>query len=255
VDWAALAVVMVRSTWDYWHRRSAFVAWARRVEASTALWNPAATIAWNTDKAYLRDLAAAGVPTVPTRWCDAGTAVDLPALLADAGWDEAVVKPAVSAGSWGTVRVRRDEAAGAQAHLDGLLARGDALVQPYLPAIEAEGETSVVMVDGALTHAVRKVPARGDFRVQESFGAAHVAVPLGPELRALAEAALAWGAAGCRYGRVDVVAGPDGGPVVIELELTEPQLFLRHDRAAAERLADALAAARDADPRSDRGAA
>jgi glutathione synthase/RimK-type ligase-like ATP-grasp enzyme len=253
VDWSKAALVVIRSTWDYVPRRAEFVTWAQRVTAVTTLWNPAEVVAWNTDKRYLRRLADTGIGIVPTLWLDRGTTADLAALLDDAGWVESVVKPVVSAGSIGTIRCHRAEAAAAQGHLDALLAKGDVMVQPYVAGVETEGELSVVWIDGALTHAIRKVPRRGDFRVQEEFGGRYEPAQLDDDLRAAAGAVLAQVEPDCRYGRVDLVPAPDGGHWLIEVELVEPQLFLRYEPAAAERLADAIAAAWQADaslPRS-----
>jgi glutathione synthase/RimK-type ligase-like ATP-grasp enzyme len=254
VDWSAAALVVVRSTWDYVPRRADFVAWARRVATVTTLWNPADVLAWNTDKRYLRRLADAGVPTVPTRWLHQGAAVQLGAVLDEAGWSDAVVKPAVSAGSVGTVRLKRREARRVQAHLDALLAEGDALVQPYLDRIESVGEISVHWIDGQVTHAVRKRPRAGDFRVQAQFGGREEPVALGPGLSTAAAEALAHAGMGCRYARVDLVEGPAGERWLIELELVEPQLFLRHCPAAAGRLADAIAGAWRRTARGNQGA-
>lgn len=257
VDWSAAALVVVRSTWDYVPRREEFVAWAHRVDAATTLWNPADVLAWNTDKRYLRRMADAGIPTVPTRWLSRGAEVSLAEVLDEAGWQQAVVKPAVSASAKGTVRLRRREARRAQPHLDGLLAEGDVLVQPYLDRIETVGEVSVLWIDGAVTHAVRKRPRPGDFRVQEEFGGTEEPVALDPGLATAADEAIVHVGPGCRYARVDLVEGPAGERWLLELELVEPQLFLRASPAAAERFADAIAAAwrtglpRDADRQLD----
>lgn len=243
VDWADAALVVIRSTWDYVPRREQFISWAARVDAVTTLWNPAEVIRWNTDKHYLRTMADAAVPTVPTRWLTRGSEASLLAVLDEAGWEHAVVKPAISSGSRGTIRVRRRAARKRQEHLDTLLAEGDVLVQPYLSRIEATGEVSVLWVDGQVTHAVRKIPAAGDFRVQEQFGGTAVPIELDAGLARAADEALAHVGQGCRYARVDLIEGPAGERWLIELELVEPQLFLRHSAAATDRFASAIAAA------------
>lgn len=243
VDWDGHDLVVIRSTWDYAARRDSFVAWAARVAAATRLWNPPDVVAWNTDKRYLRTLADAGVPVVPTRWVERGEAVDLATVMRTHGWERGVVKPVVSSGSRGTVRFDADGAPTVQPHLDDLLARGDAMIQPYLPSIEETGEISVVWIDGRITHAVRKRPGAGDFRVQEQFGGREERVDLDTDLHEVAERALRHAGDGCRYARVDVVPGLDGSYQLMELELVEPQLFLRYHHAAAERLADAVVAA------------
>jgi glutathione synthase/RimK-type ligase-like ATP-grasp enzyme len=242
-DWSEPDLVVIRSTWDYAARRDMFVAWAERVAAATRLWNPADVVAWNTDKRYLRTLADAGVPVVPTRWAERREAVDLAEVMARDGWERGVVKPVVSSGSRGTVRFDAADAPSVQPHLDDLLTRGDAMIQPYLPSIEATGEVSVVWIDGAITHAVRKRPEAGDFRVQEQYGGREERIEVDAALRGVAASALRHAGDRCRYARVDVVRGLDGTYQLMELELVEPQLFLRYHHAAAERLAEAIVAA------------
>jgi len=237
-DWGELDLCLVRSTWDYHDKHERFLTWTRRVERATALHNPAGLIAWNSDKGYLRQLAEAGVPTVPTLWIDRGSDVDPAALLAREGWEEVVVKPVVDLGAKNLHRVRAGEAAEA---LAAVLARHDAMLQPFLPSLEAEGELSLIYIDGGFSHAARKRPGGGDFRVQSIWGgtveaaepdAAHLEVAR-QALSQLAEAPL--------YARVDLVAGLAGEPALIELELIEPNLYLStHPPAAAALAAAAL---------------
>jgi len=237
-DWDGTDLCVVRSTWDYHEKYAGFIAWTRRVEAATALRNPAALIAWNSDKRYLRELAEAGVPTVPTLWVERGSDLDLTGELASRGWDEVVVKPVVDLGAKNLHRVRAGEA---QDALAAVLERQEAMLQPFLPSIEAEGELSLVYVEGAFSHAVRKLPARGDFRVQSIWGGTAAAAEAEPEQVAVAERALAQLDEPPLYARVDLVSDLDGDPALIELELIEPNLYLSTDPAAAERLAAATA--------------
>lgn len=243
VDWAAAPLAVIRSTWDYVGRREAFVRWAEAAGAVTTLCNPPAVVRRNTHKGYLRELAAAGVPVVDTVWLPAREPADLREAMA--GWDVAVVKPCVSAGARGTVRVTAAEAPQAQAHLDALLAEGDVMVQPYLDSVEGEGELSVMVIDGEPSHAVRKRPATRDFRVQEQFGGRTEPWPLDEELRAAAAAVVAADDSGpLLYRRVDLVRDRAGTLRLVELELVEPALYLdlAGDGDAPERLADAIAA-------------
>ncbi|MDQ6650695.1 MAG: hypothetical protein M3Z02_11380 [Actinomycetota bacterium] len=235
VDWSAYAAVVVRSTWDYVERREEFVAWAEAVGELTTLRNPAQVLRQNTDKSYLRSLSYAGVPVVDTCWVAPGEHPDLVAL----GWPELVVKPAVSGGARDTIRTADHEAA--VRHLALIAASGrTAMVQPYLGTVEGVGETSVVFLAGRCSHAVRKgpmlVPEAGDPRYDIT-----PRVPAADEL-ALAEAALEAvpERADLLYARVDMVRGEDGGPVLMELELTEPALFLSYADGAADRLAVAI---------------
>ncbi|MDO8186365.1 hypothetical protein Q5424_18750 [Conexibacter sp. JD483] len=252
VDWGAYDLVLVRSPWDYHLRRDAFVHWAQRVAGLTRLRNDPATIAWNTDKVYLRQLAEEGVPTVPTAWVDAGETADLGALLAARGWDggETIVKPSVGLGSSNLLRVAPGDPGGAGArHLAELTAAGTAMVQPFVPSLAAEGELSLLWCDGALSHIVRKRPPAGEFRVQPEFGAVNVPDSASDEQRAVAERALALAAAALPdaerplYARVDLVAGPAGEVWLMELELVEPTLYLEPVAGSAERYAAAVLAA------------
>jgi glutathione synthase/RimK-type ligase-like ATP-grasp enzyme len=238
-DWSDFDLCLVRSTWDYHDKHREFLDWARRVEAGTALHNPAALIAWNSYKTYLRELSAGGVRTVPTVWVERSDGTDLDEILAAKEWGEAIVKPVVDLGAKNLHRVRAGSGENQKA-LDAVLARHEAMVQPFLPSLEAEGETSLVYIDGTFSHAVRKQPAAGDFRVQSIWGgtfertepeAAHVEI---------AEAALGVLDKTPLYARVDLVTDLEGNPALIELELIEPNLHLSTHPPAAARLANAV---------------
>jgi len=236
VDWSGFDLCLVRSTWDYHEKHREFLAWAERVEAATALQNPAGLIAWNSDKTYLRELAAGGVRTVPTVWVDPASPAALDALLAGEGWEEAVVKPVVDLGAHNLRRVRRGESSGA---LGDALRRGGAMVQPFLPSVENQGELSLIYIAGTLSHVVRKQPAEGDFRVQEIWGGTMSRAEASQVEVELAEQALAQLREIPLYARVDLVQDPEGEPCLIELELIEPNLYLTQNPAAAQALADA----------------
>ena len=240
VDWAAADLVVVRSTWDYARRRDEFLTWARSVPR---LANPVDVLAWNSDKTYLKQLADAGVPVVPTTWYAPG---DNP--VAPDG--ESVVKPAISAGARDTARHADPEAA--RAHAVSLLdARRAVMVQPYLHAIDSVGETGLVWMADRFSHAFGKGallargadPAGGLF-VHEQVGAREASAAE----REVAERALDALAAvtpvdRCQllYARVDLVPGPDGGPVLLELELAEPSLWFTAEPDAPARWARAVA--------------
>lgn len=244
VDWAGYDGLLIRTTWDYTDRVGAFVAWAEGL--SVPLFNDAGVVRWNTRKTYLRALHQRGVPVAPTVWLPAGSAADLGALMEERGWQRAFFKPVVGATARATGRVLPGGLAAAQAQLDAWLEDEDMMVQPYLPAVEEEGELSVIVIDGEPTHAVRKVPVPGDYRVQDDFGAHDEPIALAEDLGALAALALAEarGLLGREllYGRVDALRMPDGALVLNELELVEPSLFLRHGPGAAGRLVDRLIA-------------
>jgi hypothetical protein len=244
VDWASYDLAVLRSPWDYAERRDEFVAWASSVPG---LANAPEVIRWNTDKRYLHSLAEAGLPVVPTSWLSPGDPVSLP------GAGEFVVKPAVSAGARDTGRYSADDPA--QLAAAGDLARQildsgrTVMVQPYLADIDTAGETALLFLGGAYSHAIRKGPilARSYVDVDPTGppGGAAPRTP-SPAERDLADRVLAAvpsiepGAADLLYARVDLVPGPDGAPVLLELELTEPSLYLAADAGAADRFADVL---------------
>jgi glutathione synthase/RimK-type ligase-like ATP-grasp enzyme len=236
MDWSAFDLCLVRSTWDYHDKHREFLDWAQQVEAAAGLQNPSDLITWNIDKTYLRELAEAGVPTVPTVWAERGSDASLEAVLAQGGWDQAVVKPVVDLGARNLHRVRAGEGSPA---LRLTLERSGAMIQPFLPSLEAEGELSLIYVEGELTHAVRKRAAAGDFRVQSIWGGSvERAEPEAVEVE-IAERALAQLDETPLYARVDLVAGLDGEPCLIELELIEPNLYLTYHPPAADALAEA----------------
>jgi glutathione synthase/RimK-type ligase-like ATP-grasp enzyme len=229
-DFSSARATLLRSTWNYAAQPEAFAGWLTRTAAASALWNPLPVVRWNMHKGYLLELARAGVPVTPTRLVPRGGAGRLADLAAEQGWSEVVVKPAISAGSRLTLRVGAGDARG-EAHLRALVDREDALVQPYLPAVESYGERALIVIDGELTHAVRKGPRfagdaesiTGPFDVTDAEAA-------------LARAAVAAVPSPVLYARVDVAPGPDGHPVLMELELIEPSLFFAHGPRAVERL-------------------
>jgi glutathione synthase/RimK-type ligase-like ATP-grasp enzyme len=233
IDWGSFSVAVVRSTWDYHVRRDEFLRWARHVGEVSTLWNSFEVIEWNTDKRYLTELADHGVPTVPTMFLDDADHLDHAALTGDV-----VVKPSVGTGSNGVLRSRGDEAA-ARVHADALISDGlTAMVQPYLADVETAGETGLVYLGGAFSHAFRKaailaepVEFEGDLMALET-SRPHVATvaerSLGDRIvELLPETA---------YARIDLLPTVDG-PVLLEVELTEPSLFLQHDPGAAARAA------------------
>jgi len=241
IDWHGFDAIVIRQTWDYFERLDEFRAWLDRVEACTRVINPVEVIRWNCDKRYLLDLDAAGVPTVPTIVIEQRkTAPGLGTLLARHGFSDAVVKPAVSGAGRETYRVRRDEAPGLESTWNRLVAEESMLLQPFMPAIVEQGEVSLVIIDGEFSHAVRKIAAAGEFRVQDDHGGTvHEHTPTPTEIR-IAEQAIVEVPGDVAYARVDLVDS-ESGPCVMELELIEPELFFRQNIKTAARLAAAVA--------------
>jgi glutathione synthase/RimK-type ligase-like ATP-grasp enzyme len=234
--WAETRLAVLRSPWNYPHHLQAFLTWAARVASFAELWNPLHVVRFSAHKGYLLALEQAGVPVTPTVLLPRGSRTTLTALLAERGWDEAVVKPVVSAASFRTRRVHAARPEEGEVHLRHLVRERDVLVQRYLPAVEDHGERALVWVDGALTHAVRKSPRFEG----EAECVSREAVPISPAEADLARRALAAAPGPLLYARVDVAPGPGGDPLLMELELVEPSLFFAQGPIALERLVAAL---------------
>jgi glutathione synthase/RimK-type ligase-like ATP-grasp enzyme len=236
VDWGACDLVVVRSTWDYFGRLEEFLEWVDHVDTVSRIVNPPNVIRWNSHKGYLAELGRAGIPVVEGLALPRGT-VDAAAQVVSRGWEEVVVKPAVDGGA------RRATKGGAgsatvTAHLEDLLATDDVIVQPYLASVE-QGETSLFFFGGELSHAVRKVPRPGDYRVQALHGGSEE--PHDPTVREVevARAAMAQVPGELVYARADFL-DVDDEPVLMELELIEPDLFLRMAEGSLDRYVGAL---------------
>ena len=233
--------VVLRSTWNYPSDPARFQAWVERTATLSDLWNRIETVRWNLHKRYLLEVEAAGFPVVPTVLVESGS----PRVVADEadarGWEDVVIKPAVSAGSYQTRRFRlsRGEGAAAQSFVDASLRRGDMLIQPYLAAFERSEERAHVWIDGVHDHCVHKSlrfagadekvsPASApDDDERDLFARLIDALP-----RLVRE--------GMMYGRVDVIRDDDGALRICEVELVEPSLFLIEHLPAMKRLVDAI---------------
>lgn len=249
IDWATFDAVVVRETWDYTTNLEAFLSWTRHVHEVSVLMNPPDVIAWNVDKHYLQDLEHAGMSVVPTSFIEPGA--DVTDWLPPADCQDYVVKPAISCGSQDTIRYSTaapDDLA--RDHVRRLVDEDRAvIVQPYLDSVDTDGETALLFFGGEFSHAVRKGPllVRGveGERVEGLFVPEQID-PLEPTLdelvtaRAIAEC-IPGGLSNVVYARVDLIADQYGTPRLLELELSEPSLFLSHSEGAADRLAAAIA--------------
>lgn len=240
VDWQG-GMSILRATWNYYRSPEtyrAFLAWADSCEQRAPLFNPAATVRWNSHKGYLKDLEARGLPIVPTLLCRRDETYDsFEAAIGARGWRELVIKPAVSAGSFQARRFRIDEGGGeeAEAHWRTLLEGGDVLIQPFVRSVASRGEHSWVWIDGELTHAVRKnVRFHGEKEQVEMLTSP-------PEDEAaLAEQVFAPWKGHLLYGRLDLVRDENDAPCIMELELIEPSLFLAEAGHALDALITAI---------------
>ncbi len=237
--WRSADALVLRSCWDYHLRGTEFLDWLDAVdEAGVPLWNPPHVVRWNAHKRYLIELAEAGLPVVPTALLERGSQEDLDALCAARGWSAVVIKPAIGASAFGARLFGVGDIA-ADADLARWRSGHDLLVQPFVPEIQSDGEWSLIFLGGAYSHAVRKRPRPGDFRVQYELGGTQQSAR---PSRAVIEGARAIldGAPGpWLYARVDGVVTEDGF-LLMELEMLEPSLFLDVDATAPDRFADAV---------------
>lgn len=238
-DVAPDELCVVRSTWNYFRKLDAFLAWVDRVPR---LLNAGPVIHANVRKSYLRDLEAGGIAIVPTVWAPLGARTSVATTMKEHGWDAVVIKPLVSAGSFATRRFTLPEAGEAQAFLDG--ADRAMMIQRWMPAVRTSGERSVVWIDGAVSHAVRKSPRFAgehesvdlvDVADDEAAFADHILSPLRARIYDHGDPDLL-------YARVDVIRDDDGRLRLMELELVEPSLFLLQHPPALERFASAILA-------------
>lgn len=240
MEWSEARLTLLRSTWDYPLRLAAFLAWAEGVSRVSRLVNPLAVVRWNTHKGYLRELALRGAPVVPTDYVPAGARLDLRQRLAALGWNKVVVKPAVSCDSWGTLVVdvaSEESMAEGRAHVERLGPERDLMIQPFLPGVTEPGERSLVFIEGELSHAVRKLSA---FGVPAAGGES---APVDPEPDEIAVARRVLEACphpAQLYARVDLVRDEAGQPLLMELELVEPSLFLAVVPVGRKRLVDGI---------------
>ena len=242
VDWAAFDAIIVRSTWDYHHRAAEFRAWIDALDTAGApMWNPPAVLRWNMEKTYLRDLERAGVSIVPTEWLEKGTSPDLGGLLAERGWMDAVVKPVISAAATRTWRVSHDTVLDVGVQFAESLDAGDVMVQPFIPEIQTRGEWSLMFIDGDFSHAVRKLPSAGDFRVQRVFGGESITDDPDSDVLRAARRVLDAAPSPWLYARVDGIETA-AGFLLLELEMLEPSLYFSHAPAGSARFADSVIA-------------
>jgi len=248
VDWSMYSSAIVRSPWDYHRRYSEFVEWLRKVSTQTVLHNSADVIEWNTDKVYLGELEAAGIPIIPTTYVRGAEDI---VTVSNEGMLEKdiVVKPTVSAGSNNTER-HEESPVKAAAHLGALIDAGKvAMVQPYQRFIDEQGETAMLYFNGEFSHAFRKgaILATGDNIKNGLYTEEDISerTPRAVE-RELGEQVMDYvvqkiGKAPL-YARVDVVRGSGGFPVLMELELAEPSLYVHLDTNSPARFAAAVVA-------------
>jgi hypothetical protein len=242
IAWGTFDLVVANGAWDHIHHAQEFAAWAERVNQTVPVVNSPTILRWNMDKHYLAALADEGIPTVPTTWVEPGN--DIEVELPDG---EFVVKPAISGGGFETARYGPKEWVGAAGHIERLLASGrTAMIQPYQPSVDAQGEVGLIYLAGRFSHAISKNPLlQTGVGVQEDLWDRMVIVATEPDVAQLDCASAVLTAAErlvgpSIYARVDIVTLGDGTPAILELELVDPALYLELSPLAAARFAAVL---------------
>ena len=230
--------ILLRSTWDYHRVPTMFVSWLRALdEAGRAVWNPPGVALGNVDKIYLKDLEAAGIAIPNTRWIDQIDAGSVDRILDEQGWAQAVLKPRIGATAYGTFLVDRGTALSDE-DLHPARASG-ALLQEVVPEVVDRGEIAIVYAGGQFSHAILKRAKAGEFRVQQDFGGRVEATAPSSAALAFADRVMTHVPSTCLYARVDIVES-SRGPLLMEVELIEPELYFLIVPEAAHRMAELI---------------
>ena len=239
-DWSTFDVTLIRTTWDYVDRREQFSERLKEIASQTYLVNPVEIVEWNLEKTYLKDLEDAGIPIAPTVWID--EKIDLNEVMTSRGWGRGFLKPVVGACAVDTKRFTVNEIASVQVWLNTLVDQGEKMMlQPYLEPVETVGEYSVIYFGQRLSHCVQKIPVKGDYRVQDDYGASdHPIEPIDyPQMMHVADATLRYlheRFSNVLVIRMDFLKMSDGQFVINEVEMIEPSLFFRHSTERSPQL-------------------
>ena len=239
-EWQETKSVLFRTIWDYFERFNEFWEWLEQVKTKTRLINSYELIKWNIDKHYLKDISSWGIETVPTYFADKGCNMKLHEIAKRNQWKDLVIKPAISASAFKTYKILANEIQANEKLFNSLVQERNMLVQPYFETITQLGEASLMVFDGKFTHAILKKAQPGDFRVQDDFGGTvHNYIPTKAEIN-FAEKVFETCKTKPVYGRVDIVWDNDKNFYLSELEIIEPELWIRNYPKCAERIAVAV---------------
>lgn len=241
VDWTRFDAVYIGTPWDYPKDLGQFIGVLERIDESGAiLVNDLELVRWNVHKTYLRDLQSRGAAIVPSHWREHLQKGQLTRFFDELAADRIIVKPVVGSNATDTWLLTRESA---RTHEETLLRTFDErafVVQPFIDNIQTEGEYSLFYFGNQYSHAIQKIPGAGDFRVQEEHGARILAATPDPAVIDCADRILMFVKPAPAYARCDLVRGPDGRFLLMELELIEPSMYLRMDTNAADRFAAAF---------------
>ena len=239
-EWQKTRSILFRTIWDYFERFDEFWEWIEQVKTKTTLINSYELIKWNIDKHYLNDLKNNDIQVVPTCFVDRGNNVGLKEIANLNDWKHIVIKPAISASAFNTYKITNDEIEHNEKLFHELLQTHDMLVQPFFSTISEFGEASLMVFDGKFTHAVLKKTKPGDFRVQDDFGGTvHDYKPTEEEIK-FAEKVFQSCISMPIYGRVDIVWDTNKNLYLSELEIIEPELWIRNMPESGNKIAEAV---------------
>tara|TARA_R110000803_G_scaffold20032_7_gene51793 strand:- start:3928 stop:4806 length:879 start_codon:yes stop_codon:yes gene_type:complete len=233
LDWSSFGAAIIGTTWDYWDRIDEFLATLERIGTLTKLFNSAALVRWNSRKTYLRELEAKGANLIPTLWLDAAPPERAVSAFDELGSEDLVFKRQIGAGAADQHRLKRGDPIPDMPHA--------MMVQPFLRMIQDEGEISFIFIDGTFSHALVKRAASGDYRIQSTYGGTEKAISPSAEDLVAATAIISTFEDVPLYGRVDMLRGPDGRLLLMELELIEPYLYPLEGPELGTKMASAVA--------------
>tara|TARA_B100001057_G_scaffold494693_1_gene591813 strand:- start:13 stop:903 length:891 start_codon:yes stop_codon:yes gene_type:complete len=239
-DWSKTRSLVFRTIWDYFERFDEFLLWLEEVRHQTQLINSYDLVKWNIDKHYLKELSEKGIKIVPTYFAQKNSQRNLAEIIESQQWNDVVIKPAISASAYKTFKILEETVNSNEKLFKDLLNQRDMLVQPFINTIEKFGEASLMVIDGKFTHAILKKAKPGDFRVQDDFGGTvHDYVPTKKEIE-FAEMVIEKCKAKPLYGRVDIIWDNEKNVYLSELEIIEPELWLRNYPKSAQSIAEAV---------------
>lgn len=236
-DWSSTRSIIFRTTWDYFDRSTEFKAWLQEVEQKVFSFNPFSIIKWNMDKWYLKDLKEKGVRIVETQYIRRGEQKSLHQIVEEIGWKEIILKPTIAGTARHTYRINPSTIQDHESIFSELIANEDLMIQPFQNMIIEKGEVSHIVIGGEYTHSVLKKTKKGDFRVQDDFGGSLHEYQASKEEIEFSEGVLKEIHPLPAYARVDVMWNNEGELAVSEVELIEPELWFRRNKAAANKLA------------------
>lgn len=241
-DWSQTRAIVFRTVWDYFERFDEFWPWVEKVNHLTQLINPISLLKWNIDKHYLKDLAERGIEIVPTYFVNRTNYETLSSVCSKMQWSDIVIKPAISGAAFETYKIMEADLENKESLFKKLVGERDMLVQPYQSTITELGEASLMVLNGKYTHAILKRAKPGDYRVQDDFGGTvHPYEPTAEEIT-FAEKVFAACNPTPAYGRADIIWDEQGRIYLSELEIVEPELWIRNYPPAAKDFAEGIIA-------------